>query len=422
MGKKNKDQLVPYNMVSLGWEAVYVGENDLSLFKSDDYFTYSVDNDGNVMKKYSLWGFAHAKEEDWNDEIKYINSIQKKLGFLDDDIRKIRNQIASLLCCDNGVPMTIDEILNAIGTGHLSESAFHAGCWMCMSKRTTQPHHKETMQVIEEVLQGYLQGKTKEEFILKYPYAKGFINRTYGRLGPLEKFGELQKLILERVLLPFEFFAKHTDDLEKVDKNCYQEGGRGFKIDKEISKIAGLPKIYPNYKDEFDKNLATITEPHKKEIYMVCGYIAHGVRGLSDCHHNTFRYIENFIHGVGTLTWDIPDRIKGAEGKRLGQLLFGYALGLDRWLLGIPHQFLLMDLGYIDLGFNPKIEIARVYAYLGNNRSPVNEWLVACLWYKLVLDPPASLYKWGWRHKKLIENAKENGISVRGWMDSVLGK
>ena len=408
-------------MVSPGWEGLYTGENDLSLFKSDDYFAYSIDSDGNVMKKYSLWGFAHAKEEDWNDEIRYVNSMQKKLGLLDDNIRRIRNQIASLGCCDNGVPMTIDEILNAIGTGHLPEPAFHAGCWMNASIRTTQPHHTETMKVIEEVLEGYLQGKTKQEFILKYPYAKGFIDRTYAWLGSFEKFTELQKLMMQRVLLPFEFFAKHSDEVEKVDKNCYREGGRGFELDNEISKIAGLPKIYPNYKKEFDEALTTITEPHKKEIYTICGYIAHGVRGLSDCHHNTFRYIERFIHGVGTLTWDIPDRIKGAEGKRLGQLLFGYALGLDRWLLGIPHQFLLMDLGYVDLAFNPKNEIARVYAYLGNNRTPGNQWLVACLWYKLVLEPPASLYKWGWRHNKLVENAKEKGISVREWMDSVLG-
>ncbi len=420
MRNKSKDQLVPYNMISPGWEVVYAGENDLSKFKSDDFFTYSLDNDGNVMKKYSLWGFAHAKEADWNDEIRYINSMQQKLGTFNDDIRKIRIQIASLGCCDNGVPMTIDEILNAISVGYLPDPAFHAGCWMCMSTRTTQPNHIETMKVIEEVLTGYLQGKTKQEFILKYPYAKGFVDRTYQWLGPLEKFSELQKLMLERILLPFEFFTKHSDDVEKVDKNCYQEGGRGSELDNKISKLASLPKIYTNYKDEFDENLAKITDPQKKEIYTICGYIAHGVRGLSDCHHNTFRYIESFIHGVGTLTWNIPERIKGAEGKRLGQLLFGYALGLDRWLLKIPHQFLLMDLGYIDLGFNPKNEISRVCAYLGEKRTPVNEWLAACLWYKLVLEPPASLYKWGWRHKKLLENAKEKGISIRDWIDSVL--
>jgi hypothetical protein len=49
-----------------------------------------------------------------------------------------------------------------------------------------------------------------------------------------------------------------SDDLEKVDKNCYQESGRGVELDNEISKLAELPKIYPNYKDKFDEYLTTI--------------------------------------------------------------------------------------------------------------------------------------------------------------------
>ena len=106
-------------------------------------------------------------------------------------------------------------------------------------------------------------------------------------------------------------------------------------------------------------------------MYEVCGAIASGVYTLSDCHHNTFRYIEGWIHGVGRGRPGIPTHKAGSDGERLGRLLFGYVLGLDRWLLGVPMQFLLLDLGHIDLGFDPKNEVLRTYAYLGDERTPV---------------------------------------------------
>ncbi len=422
MNSKKKDQFVQYGMVQPGFEIVYTGENDLSSFKSDEHLTYSIDNEGNVIMRYSQWGFAHAKEGDWNDEIRSINSMQEKLGFLDDNTRRIRNHIASLVCCDNGVPVTIDEILNAIGTGHLSEQAFHPGCWIGQGTRSTQPNDVESMQVIETVLKGYLDGRAKDHLVAEFPYARSFIQRTFEWLGPLSEFTDLQKLMMERMLLPFEFFAKHNEDRGTVDKNCYQEGGQGMELDNEISKTAGLPKIYPNYRKEYRDTLSKITDPEKRELYRICCALAHGAHGLSDCHHSTFRWIEGWIHSIGTLTWDIPTRIKGTERKRLGHLLFGYALGLDKWLQNVPHQFLLLDLGHIDLGFDPKNEILRVYAYLGDNRTPVNEWLATCLWYTLTLEPPASLYKWGWWHEELIDSTRAKGINVRGWMDSVLEK
>ncbi|MCK5116453.1 MAG: hypothetical protein KAR44_07610 [Candidatus Aegiribacteria sp.] len=83
----------------------------------------------------------------------------------------------------------------------------------------------------------------------------------------------------------------------------------------------------------------------------------------------------------------------GIESKRLGRLLFGYALGLDRWLQDIPVQWLLLDLGHIDPDFDFKSEILRVYAYLGD-KTPVKEWFADCLWYTLVLVL-ANLYDWG---------------------------
>jgi hypothetical protein len=220
----------------------------------------------------------------------------------------------------------------------------------------------------------------------------------------------------------FDYLTRRNPDCEAMHRDCFREGGRGEKLDAQIAELAGLPRIYPNYRDEFDQALAGIDDPQKKELYSICGRLAHGLHELSDCHHSTYRWLERWIHNIGTLTWEIPGRVKGQEGARLGQTLFGYALGLDRWLRHVPHQFLLLDLGYIDLGFNPANEVKRVYAYLGDARTPAQEWLAACLWYKVTLEPPASLHKWGWRHKELLAKAAEKGISVRTWIDSALSR
>ena len=417
MENRKEGELVPYDMVSPGWEAEYTGLKDLSLVESNEYLTYSADNEGFVMGRYSLWGFAHLREEDWNDEIRYINSMQVKLGFLNENIRRIRRHIAGLVCCDNGVPVTIDETLNTIGTGRLPEPSFHTGCWIGGGTRSTQPYHVESMKLIEDVLTGYLNGKTEEEFIAKYPHAKGFIGRTYDWLKPIEKFSKLQRLMLERMLLPFDSFTRRNEDMTALHNNLIVEGSR---LDAQISELAGLPKIYPINDEEYKDSLNTISDPVNREIYKICGNISFNIHGGSDCHHNTFRFIENWIYGIGTLRWGIPTRIESTEKKRLGHLLFGYALGLDRWLQDIPHQLLLLDLGHIDLGFDPKNEILRVYAYLGDKKTPVNKWLAACLWYKLTLDPSAGLYNWRSCHKELIQSAKRNGIDFCEWMNSVL--
>jgi hypothetical protein len=85
-------------------------------------------------------------------------------------------------------------------------------------------------------------------------------------------------------------------------------------------------------------------------------------------------------------------------------------------------QFLLLDLGHVDLGFDPKNEILRVYAYLGAEGTPVQKWLAACLWYSLtyhsIFGNPAGLI----RHDDLLKRVAQAGISVREWMDSALGE
>lgn len=442
MANEKKNKLVPYDAVSPGFEAIYTGKKSSSEGEKEDIITtITSDNAGNEIRRWPVfsWTFP-GQEKDWDEEIKHINNIQSKLGDLDDSTRQIRAHIASLVPCDSGFPVTVDELLNAIGRGKLDEPSFHNGCWcsgMWWEQKTSQPLQMQIVMTIRDVLTGYLAAKGKEEFVKRYPHAAGFINRTHEWLGPVDKLTDVQKLMMKRMLLTIDFFVKTSytvpfsqfsdasklQQFEVIGKDIFfDDGGRGACLDAEISKKAGLPKIYPRWAEEFQKNLEKLDDPQKRELYKTCAHIASGVYTLSDCHHNTFRYIEGWIHGIGTGKLGIQTRKVGTEKERLGHLLFGYVLGLDKWLVGIPMQLLLLDLGHIDLGFDPKNEILRVYAYLGGERTPVKEWLAACLWHNLMYSLIDANYPAGLvRHKHLLEDAGKAGISLREWMDSVLG-
>jgi hypothetical protein len=247
--------------------------------------------------------------------------------------------------------------------------------------------------------------------------------------------------MLDRMLLTFDFFIKlnytgtdpqssldgsalpDMEALEALSKDVfYDENGRGLRLDAEISDLAGLPKIRPEWDPAYREELDKLKDKSKQELYKTCCAIASGIHTASDCHHNTFRYIENWIHGIGTGRLGIPTRKAQAEKKRLGHMLFGYALGLDRWLMRVPLQFLLLDLGHIDLGFDPRNNIVRVYACLGEERTPVREWLAACLWYNLVHNQHGGLIgSFTSSHTDLIGQCKDKGVTVHEWMDSVLG-
>jgi hypothetical protein len=130
----------PQVYAPIGFEATYTGQADLaSIDLTNDMLTYGKDTKGHVYMRYSLWGFFYTKEEDWTDDIRLINQMQAQLGPIDEETRAIRAQIASLVPCDSGFPVTVDEMLNAIGTGHLPQPAFHPGCWLSRGTRTTQP-------------------------------------------------------------------------------------------------------------------------------------------------------------------------------------------------------------------------------------------------------------------------------------------
>jgi hypothetical protein len=306
---------------------------------------------------------------------------------------------------------------------------------MWWQQRTTQPHQLQSMRTLYAALTDYLAGRSMADAANEASYAMGFIRRIYDWLGPQSQLTDVQRLMLRRMLLTVEYFTKLSDTVpsqfpdqaalknaEAVAKDLFAEGGQGSRLDDEIAKKAGLPKICPRWDERLQGIVDSINDDRKKELYQICSSIASGVYTLSDCHHNTFRFIEGWVYGIGTGQLNLPTRKAGSERERLGRLLLGYVLGLDKWLLGRPLQFLLMDLGHLDLGFDPKNEVLRVFAYLGEERSPVKLWLAACLWHNLSYAPIDSAHPAGLMgHTELLERVAALGVSVREWMDSAVG-
>ena len=315
-----KEQLAPYDLVKPGWEGVYTGEKSDSPEVPMEFFK---DDKGNVISKWSTWPFAECGADlaEWGNESHHINRMQEALGSLSDKVRRIRIQIGGLVLCDSGVPVSVDELLRAIGSGVLPKEPFRVGCWPGGEGRTTQPHHSESMRIVESVLRGYMAGKPEEYFIREFPHAAGFVSRTYDWLGPSQDLTQLKKLMLERMLLPFEYFTRSSfedyDLAMRVGDICFGDDGAGAELDKRICSLADLPEIQRLRYGMYERNVETIEDAEKRDLYTVCTRIACGAYELSDCHHNTFRVIENQVHGIAKgRMGEIPGRSAGAASGR----------------------------------------------------------------------------------------------------------
>jgi len=221
----------PYHLLSPGYEAIYTGRKaGTSAEDTLGPCVFEADEDGSEIMRWSLWSWTGVLEEnDWDDDVKFINRMQKELGPLSDEARKIRAHISSLAVCDNGFPVTVDEILDAIGRGELREPTFHNGCFMpspWWEEKTTQPHQEKAMQAVEAVLKGYLGGEAAEGLAKKYPNAEGFIERTFEWLGPVGELTEVKRQMLGRVLLPFDYLTNRTEDHRAAHRDCFEPGGR----------------------------------------------------------------------------------------------------------------------------------------------------------------------------------------------------
>jgi hypothetical protein len=424
MELQQKNPFIPYDRVPAGFEAVYSGELSATPLSPDGWpISRFTDDQCRVILQWSVWPWTR-NPAGWDADIIHINDIQTALGPLDPAARQVRAQIGSLILCDAGIPVTIDDLLTAIGRGGFLDPPFVAGCWpapLGLEVRNTQAGQAEAFAQIEQVLRGYLAGQKAEQLAQLAPAASGFIYRVFPWLPPLSQLTPLQHLLFERLLLPFDFFTGRNRDDAVLVEDYYGENGRGADLDRKIGAAAGLPQIYANYRPEFLETLQSIQSETQQELYRICGMLAHGLHTLSDCHHSSLRWIEQWVHAVAALKIGIPGRIVGTERTRLARLLFGYTLGLDRWLAGQSLQFLLLELGYIDLGCELRDELQRVYTYLGPERTPHKRWLAACLWKILsgagnprALDDPHGFMV----QADLAGRARAEGIHSNTWLVS----
>ena len=117
--------------MSPGFEAVYTGQTSSTpVQKSEMTSTLYSDADGNLISQWCTipWFFPNEEgqwaEDQWDDTVKHLNKIQSELGPLSDDIRLLRAHITSLIPCDSGLPVTVDELLFAIARGKLDRVSF----------------------------------------------------------------------------------------------------------------------------------------------------------------------------------------------------------------------------------------------------------------------------------------------------------
>ena len=84
---KKKNELVPYDQESPGFEAVYTGETSSTPVRENEMTaTLYSDEDGNLISQWSTipWTFPDEKGEwkegQWDDTVKHLNEMHAKLG------------------------------------------------------------------------------------------------------------------------------------------------------------------------------------------------------------------------------------------------------------------------------------------------------------------------------------------------------
>jgi hypothetical protein len=100
-------------MVSPGLEAVYTGETSAEAISARGWpISRFTDAQGRVYEKWSVWTWR-GEPSQWDEEIRRTNAMQERLGPLDDNTRQIRAHNGSLVLCEPGVSVTIDDLASA---------------------------------------------------------------------------------------------------------------------------------------------------------------------------------------------------------------------------------------------------------------------------------------------------------------------
>jgi len=314
-----------------------------------------------------LWngGMFMGKEEDWDNEVRFINKLQRRLRTLDNNARMLRLQIIGNEQCHYKFFQNISKILKGIGKmsprndvlGHVPNVP---GYLYALEKDRI-----EMGKAYLRFLELWLQEKTPSEAKNSLPQYKHFVDPIYRALG---KRTSLKKLYVERMIISFGYPVLHWSgevDLSNVDGKTVDVFGvnhpRGLEIDKKIAEAKGVKLTYN------ERNFAN----QKQFGDDILAHIVYRGRGL--CNHKFFRHLDIILKSIGKGEWRKNNPARGKERAELAEKIFQYVFALDSWVAGVEKEKAIIE----NLGAREVIE--EVYGSLGE-RTQVKEWLTASLW------------------------------------------
>lgn len=321
--------------------------------------------------KFGLWDVAVRKcePEQWDDEIRYINEMQKALGDLDEATRLLRIQISCFERCWYGFPENIDIILQGISQG--GPEAEHVSCEPPWSSICTLLRRRVGVMSHPGIWDRYCEAATKYDpnrsprqrlarayaSILDWWSARGDLTclksempehsalaeRIYGWLGEPTK---LKRLYVERIKLRLSGQAYPQTEQNMVKFLDEEAEEIGKVIDRCIEAETGVKRE---------------DNPLLRRI---------GMQNL--CHHAFFRRTDIQIASVGANEWRaLPQTGDGRQ--HIEKNITNYYHALNSWLSHKP----LSEAK--DEWLEGAETTEKVYALLGRD-SPTKRWLAACLW------------------------------------------
>ncbi len=339
-------ELVDYERVPIGFEVAIV--------------------DGKYVT-VPLWdgGMFMDKEEEWDDEVRFINELQKRLRELDKNARMLRLQIIGNEQCHYKFFQNISKILKGIGRmsprkdvlGHVPNVSGYL--------HALEKDRIEMGKAYLRFLELWLQGKSAGEAKNALPQYKHFVDPIYHALGERTP---LKKLYVKRMIISFSYPVLHWSgeaDLSNVDGKTVDVFGvnhpRGLKIDRKIAEARGVKLTYS------ESNF-------RNKIQFGDDILAHIVyRGRGLCNHKFFRHLDIILRSIGKGEWRKDNPPRGKERAELAEKISQSVFALDSWIAEVEKKKAITE--------NPDARntIEEVYDSLGE-RNQVKEWLAASLW------------------------------------------
>ena len=366
----NVPLLAPYDLTQPGYELLV----DQVLSSAPDWgFPHA----GKGFVRVCLWDIWWEQEKDpaeSDEEKQKINSMQRKLGILDDDIRYIRLQIACFQRCWWEFPANVDLILDGIASGKVNLDA-GVSCEPPWAWLLGVLRHRRGHPATRGLLYGWRFHSAATNYdplhAPRQELARAYITiltwwSAEGDLDCLKRelpeHADLAETIYCRLGVPTKLRRLYV---EKVRTSLASETFP-YRVQRKkwFSQAQGFEDLMEVYDAAIRRELGDKEDVIGRMI---------GPKDL--CHHGYFRHIDHQLANIGA-GQVVPLPGSGEERKRIYGAITGYVHVLGSWLARRTME------EAIEI-WSPCADMAgRVYNVLADP-TPVKRWLVACLWKKL---------------------------------------